>query len=627
MKVVSDSEQVHPHATLGHRPDTKPFECGDNAPDSIGLKSENNMMDYQNGVLCASEAQKRDADGWTVKKLDRSVSLNDLTNNNEKDVRDLTEPYSRSCREIESFEDSGFYMEKTVMECELPELIVCYKESTYHVKDICVDEGVRSHDKNLFKSDVDDKGFCILPPPKKDRNSEPMEEKNKNDKPLPDVMKSSAENASDMDKICKDDSSPENVHYMCVLDLLDASKDFTPTGDDSTDKIANTVSPKLFSLADLLSMQNLVSENSRFECSSGKAVSGNPALISTTGESNDDIEEAIAASSNVVSAAEESNGGNEEAVLANPALVLAAEEKQNDSKEETLARSDVGSESEESTKNNIVEKLSYNSKVETGTITFDFDASAPTAKGTEDCPHHGESAPIESPDTSKNEDSPIKSVSSQAHSGVGESSFRVSGTEDAPRQSVSSQAHGGIGESSFSVLGSVPGLITYSGPVAFSGNLSVRSDSSTTSTRSFAFPVLQSEWNSSPVRMANADRRHQKHKCWRQGLLCCAVNEVQQLYVSTVQLPRKLRFTSEVTVNGHGETLHSHNKHKEEEVTPSSGKQYKEEEKVIHGNGNGSKGTRQEWVEGTDTSQYFTMDYSHVKRRRPIHNKSLPVAP
>ncbi|KAK3222778.1 hypothetical protein Dsin_009803 [Dipteronia sinensis] len=371
MKVVSDSEQVYPHATLVHRPDTKPFECGDNAPDSTGLKSENNMMDYQNGVLCASEAQKRDADGWTVKKLDRSMSLNDLTNNNEKDVRDLTEPYSRSCREIESFEDSGFYMEKTVMECELPELIVCYKESTYHVKDICVDEGVRSQDKNLFKSDVDEKGFCILPPPKKDRNSEPMEEKNKNDKPLTDVMKSSAENASDMDNICKDDSSPENVRYMCVLDLLDASKDFKLTGDDSTDKIANTVSPKLFSLADLLSMQNLVSENSRFECSSGKAVSGNPALISTAGESNDDIEEAIAASSNVVSAAEESNGGNEEAALANPALVLAAEEKQNDSKEETLASSDVGSESEESTKN-IVEKLSYNSKVETRSITFDF---------------------------------------------------------------------------------------------------------------------------------------------------------------------------------------------------------------------------------------------------------------
>ncbi|KAI9169170.1 hypothetical protein LWI28_008110 [Acer negundo] len=81
MKVVSDSELVYPHATLGHSPDTKPFECGDNALDSAGLKSENNMMDYQNGVLCAPEAQKRDADEWTVKKLDRSMSLNDLTNN------------------------------------------------------------------------------------------------------------------------------------------------------------------------------------------------------------------------------------------------------------------------------------------------------------------------------------------------------------------------------------------------------------------------------------------------------------------------------------------------------------------------------------------------------------------
>ncbi|WOH13429.1 hypothetical protein DCAR_0832939 [Daucus carota subsp. sativus] len=38
--------------------------------------------------------------------------------------------------------------------------------------------------------------------------------------------------------------------------------------------------------------------------------------------------------------------------------------------------------------------------------------------------------------------------------------------------------------------------------------------------------------------------------------------------------------------------------------------------------------TWREWVEeGSDSSQYFTMDYSRVRRRRPIHNKSLPVAP
>ncbi|KAM0004021.1 putative protein BREAKING OF ASYMMETRY IN THE STOMATAL LINEAGE [Helianthus debilis subsp. tardiflorus] len=73
--------------------------------------------------------------------------------------------------------------------------------------------------------------------------------------------------------------------------------------------------------------------------------------------------------------------------------------------------------------------------------------------------------------------------------------------------------HGGEGESSFSVAGPL------SGPV---GSTSLRSDSSTTSTRSFAFPILQNEWNSSPVRMAKADRRRlQKHHGWRHGLLCC----------------------------------------------------------------------------------------------------------
>ncbi|XP_011102097.1 uncharacterized protein LOC105180144 isoform X1 [Sesamum indicum] len=83
---------------------------------------------------------------------------------------------------------------------------------------------------------------------------------------------------------------------------------------------------------------------------------------------------------------------------------------------------------------------------------------------------------------------------------------------------VVSQLQYDAGETSFSAAG----LISYSGPIAFSGSLSHRSDGSTTSGRSFAFPVLQSEWNSSPVRMAKADRRHfRKHKGWRLGLLCC----------------------------------------------------------------------------------------------------------
>ncbi|XP_062219462.1 uncharacterized protein LOC133919176, partial [Phragmites australis] len=61
-----------------------------------------------------------------------------------------------------------------------------------------------------------------------------------------------------------------------------------------------------------------------------------------------------------------------------------------------------------------------------------------------------------------------------------------------------------------------------SGHIAYSGNTSLRSDSSTTSTRSFAFPVLQREWISSPARMPKADRRRARpRRGLRKGLICC----------------------------------------------------------------------------------------------------------
>lgn len=47
--------------------------------------------------------------------------------------------------------DPVFYMDKNVTACDLPEIVVCYKENTYHVvKDICVDEGVPVQEKFLF---------------------------------------------------------------------------------------------------------------------------------------------------------------------------------------------------------------------------------------------------------------------------------------------------------------------------------------------------------------------------------------------------------------------------------------------------------------------------------------------
>ncbi|XP_078439321.1 uncharacterized protein LOC144709616 [Wolffia australiana] len=62
----------------------------------------------------------------------------------------------------------------------------------------------------------------------------------------------------------------------------------------------------------------------------------------------------------------------------------------------------------------------------------------------------------------------------------------------------------------------------YSGHLQFSGSVSLRSESSATSARSFAFPILQSEWCGSPINMARIDRRRlRRRRSWRSGLLCC----------------------------------------------------------------------------------------------------------
>ncbi|CAH1419541.1 unnamed protein product [Lactuca virosa] len=100
----------------------------------------------------------------------------------------------------------------------------------------------------------------------------------------------------------------------------------------------------------------------------------------------------------------------------------------------------------------------------------------------------------------------------------------LSDTQSAPNHDMASSnimaanqlQRGGGGETSFSLAGPVSGQITYC------GSISHRSDSSNTSVRSFAFPILQTEWNSSPVRMVKVERRgSRKHRGWRQALMCC----------------------------------------------------------------------------------------------------------
>ncbi|KAK2663439.1 hypothetical protein Ddye_002013 [Dipteronia dyeriana] len=56
----------------------------------------------------------------------------------------------------------------------------------------------------------------------------------------------------------------------------------------------------------------------------------------------------------------------------------------------------------------------------------------------------------------------------------------------------------------------------------YSESISLRSNSSSASSRSFAFPILPPEWNGSPVRMVKPDRRQMiKHRNRRMSFLCC----------------------------------------------------------------------------------------------------------
>ncbi|KAF3431633.1 hypothetical protein FNV43_RR26364 [Rhamnella rubrinervis] len=97
--------------------------------------------------------------------------------------------------------------------------------------------------------------------------------------------------------------------------------------------------------------------------------------------------------------------------------------------------------------------------------------------------------------------------------------------------------------------------------------------------------------------------------------------QASEFQVEIPTLSRKLRFTQDLTVvvGREGSDMITSNKEQKENL---QGKADDKEHVMMHGN----RGTRQELVEVTDPSMFFTMDYSQVKRRPPIHNKSLPFS-
>ncbi|XP_077237571.1 uncharacterized protein LOC143879214 isoform X1 [Tasmannia lanceolata] len=349
--------------------------------------------------------------------------------------------YSNPATEFElSEKEMNFYTDKNVMELELPELIVCFKERNYHViKDICIDEGVPSLDKTLVENVVDHtEKFRGFPQSDLDENRTLTKEVLDCALPISDGLKllNFEEHHISDDDNAGHSSSPDRL-------LEEGAGDV-----DATEETVNGMSEETVVLDELHLVQDSAMSNWHADSSSSD---------------------------------EDENHQSDQ----------APNEKEN---LENL----VGTSAEVSINSSNTEDFPIDSKVESGPFTSGFESSPPMMSDREES---------------------IENAEWQQSRG----NLILSELDDWALDSLTGSTRSlfiqhGHGESSFAGMNSVSGPIAYSGPIPYSGSISLRSDSSTASTRSFAFPILHSEWNSSPVKMAKADRRH---RGWRLALLCC----------------------------------------------------------------------------------------------------------
>lgn len=144
----SDNDHALGNSVESCKDDPKPHQCPEENWEDAALKIPENGKNN----VCELFYDTRSGDDWDKENEGKKLeprSCGDLDETGKK-IRDT----SHDCAAIgESPEkvDPVFYMDKNVTACDLPEIVVCYKENTYHVvKDICVDEGVPVQEKFLF---------------------------------------------------------------------------------------------------------------------------------------------------------------------------------------------------------------------------------------------------------------------------------------------------------------------------------------------------------------------------------------------------------------------------------------------------------------------------------------------
>ncbi|CAK9142468.1 unnamed protein product [Ilex paraguariensis] len=478
------------------------------------LQPKGTMMENQNGILCHN-SYGRDADTmapktnhegefWKNQELNCSGVMDDFTNSNENDMRDSlikanenevlcpsngcgrhadssksdtrnrVELWSADQPEcsvvLDDFTEArctthSDWFEKDMNLCNDKNVMQCHLPELYVVKDICIDEGVLSDDKILIESsEVDHTGHWNSLISAENKISVDAKESVDIELLIPDRLNSSPEKYCDKDA-SKDCEAKErtDIEFLIPDGLKSSSK--VDIHKDAAKECGPEAedSAQMFE-TDCNAIDKEVDDAPREEFVPSGMLPEHEFGTETSLESLLKISDCdgneVAEQSCQIPCAE--------AVVDSPVVVSA---------------------DEDSNKNGVADTLSCTRKVESRTSSRD------------EKPENDHEQPKNVPE-SKKEPNHGDMVSDNV--------------------SLANQVQRGEGQSSFSMAGTMSGLITYSGPIAYSGSNSLRSDSSTTSTRSFAFPILQPEWSSSPVRMVKADQKHhRKRRSWMQSLLCC----------------------------------------------------------------------------------------------------------
>ncbi|XP_073134316.1 uncharacterized protein [Henckelia pumila] len=451
-------------------------------------------------------------------KLQSSPALEFSNVDKKSESSDFSSPQMTTSDLLEK--DPDFCTDKNVLECESPELTVRDKEINFHVvKDICIDEGMPTKDKILIESCKDDQ-----PGAEGDINNVFVISNGLEAASLGNTRNIGATECGNIgvsydellaqcrSKLPSGNLSANDSATNCEMeDSMQVGE--TNCGCDNS-KEESYVDSKL-PIQEFGTRSFLRSFLKSLDDEGNKAVEQHDEIFS--GEEVSKIPE---------SAVEvESEAGAKEDIEPNPVshdsitldfnspeqMVSNITNERTENLEEQFVESGKVHAHRDGTADNISDSSSAQCANIKDNTTGDAQEQAVDVKN-EDSDRSSEATLVQHVN-----DKDVKNEMTHDGQGIEQQSIKH-GRKNSDEVSVVSQLRHDEGESSFTAAG----LITFSGPIANSGSLSLRSDGSAASGRSFAFPILQSEWNSSPVRMAKADRRHfRKHKGWRSGLLCC----------------------------------------------------------------------------------------------------------